>query len=618
LPVRERAAGHECVGHECVGGEPEWTLVQDSQPQDEKSDGKAGEKDRQAEKKDENKKDEKKDEPAKPNAKDKKSEKKDADKKDKDALKRPKIAPTQGVTTLIHARKVIVRPGLESLDVDVLIRDGVIVGVGKGLAAPEGARTLEAEVVCAGFLDPWSSLGLEAESARTMQATADSRTTDALDPYSEPQLRRQAMRGGVTSARVQAAGPSPAGGLGAIVRLDFATAVETTPSAAVAPPSPAEVAASTVESHAAESKAESSEKKSEESKSDTEPKGDADAKSSSDPKGSDSKKDVDAKGDAKKDGAPVAPKVAYVGPTLAAPFGFAVLNESAALAASVGIPRQGNPDPFDRLNEVERLGSALDAGRRLNESRSAHAVELADWEKKIAEKEKELEKEFKKAKKDREKELKDSNEKDKEFKEKAYKEDKRPVPPSASPEDEAMALAARGEVPLVVEVHRAAEIHALLEMIREHPRVRLVLAGATEAAGLASEIAAASVAVIVYPAPLGTERPAGWSEHELGLAGILAEAGVSVLIGSGGSNTVTRDLSLLAGLAIGHGLSPEQAFDALTLRAAQTFDVADRIGSVEVGKQADLLLLQGEPLSPATRIQYVLIGGRVVLEPESR
>ncbi|TAJ07935.1 MAG: hypothetical protein EPO68_15920 [Planctomycetota bacterium] len=564
---------------------------------------------KQDEKQPDEKKGEKKDEKPEADAKSaKKPEKKD-DKKDKDALKRPKLAAPTGEVTLVHAKRVLTRPGEELADADVLVRDGWIVGVGKGLTAPEGARVLEADVVCAGFLDPWSNAGVEPTSAFALDGTADSQTVEALDPYEDTHLRRQALRGGVTSARVQIAGRAPIGGVGAIVRLDFAIDVASTPK-----PEPVDAkadAAKAADKHAAAGDKAAADKAGD--KKDEAKKDDAKSDEKKADEGKDAKKD-DAKKDAKAE--PAAPPRAA--PKLEPPYGLSVLNPAASLAASIGIVRQGAGDPFDRIGEVDRLGSALDAGRRLNEQRVGYAEDLAKWEKEIADKEKQLEKDFKKAKKDREKEQKDAEEKGKEFKDKAYKEDRRPTPPVASPEDEVLARVASGEMPLVVEAHRASEIRALLDVLRNHPRVRLVLAGATEAAPLAHELAERSAAVIVFPLPLGTGRMPGWTEHDLGLAGALQSAGVRVLIGSGGSREGARDLALLAGLAVGHGLDRDAAFAALTLAAAETFDVADRVGSVEVGKQADLLLLQGDPLSPATRVQYVLVGGKVVLEPEAR
>ena len=89
------------------------------------------------------------------------------------------------------------------------------------------------------------------------------------------------------------------------------------------------------------------------------------------------------------------------------------------------------------------------------------------------------------------------------------------------------------------------------------------------------------------------------------------------MLGSGGRDAdTTRDLPLLAQLAVGHGLEKEQALEALTIGAARAFDVADRVGSVELGKDADLLILDGMPLEPFTKIQYVFCGGRPAVTPE--
>jgi imidazolonepropionase-like amidohydrolase len=166
----------------------------------------------------------------------------------------------------------------------------------------------------------------------------------------------------------------------------------------------------------------------------------------------------------------------------------------------------------------------------------------------------------------------------------------------------------------VVEAHRAAEIRGLLEGTERHGSLRLVLAGATEALPFAEELAERRVTVLLWPAPAGD---LSWDElegHDLSLAGRLAEAGVEVLLGSGGTDpAATRDLPLLAQLAVGHGLEREKAFEALTLGAARAFDAADRLGSVEAGKSADLLLLDGEPLVSTTRVLQVIAGGRVVV-----
>jgi len=435
----------------------------------------------------------------------------------------------EGGALFVRAAKVIVRPGEVLADAGIIVQDGVIVAVGAGLERPAGAREIAGEVVCAGFLDPWSTLGLDRGALRDERTSPASPTADALDLYGDDHLRLDAARAGVTSARLQAGEKSSVGGLGVVVRN--------------AP-------------------------------------------------------DLERER--------------------------ALVVEDAGVAASVGLSvgqsRGRGPsvkDVFDRVKDVEKLGDLIEAGRKYHEDWVEYGYEIAEWEKAIAEKEAELEKDFKKAQKAREKEVEDAKEKGKEHKEKKYKEDKRPKKPKLDEDKEVMARVARGELPLLVEVHRAAEIRHLLELTAHFDQLRLVLCGATEALPLAEELAERDVAVIVWPSPLGTDRADHLRKHDLALAGRLAAAGVGVLLGSGGESAATRDLPLLAGLAIGHGLDREAAFAALTEGAARALDVADRLGTLERGKDADLLVLDGEPLVSTTRVRYAVVAGEVVVTPDN-
>lgn len=295
----------------------------------------------------------------------------------------------------------------------------------------------------------------------------------------------------------------------------------------------------------------------------------------------------------------------------------AVVLEDANVGASVGLTKGGNVmDIFDRVEQLDKLVRELEAGRKYSEDRVEYRYELEEWQKAIAEKEEELEKDFKKAKKDREKDKEKAAEKGKEFKEKRYKEDKKPKKPSFDADKEAMARVVEGELSLVVHANRAGELRNLLELTEDFDRMRLVIAGGTEAMHVAEELAERDIPVIVWPAPLGTNAGDEHAGHDLSLAAQLEGAGVEVLIGGGGRWDSTRDLPLLASLAVGHGLSRESAFAALTERAARVFDVGDRLGVVEAGADAELLVLDGEPLVSTTRVQYVVSAGRLVVTPE--
>ena len=290
-----------------------------------------------------------------------------------------------------------------------------------------------------------------------------------------------------------------------------------------------------------------------------------------------------------------------------------VLREDACLAVSVGITRGNRSgDVFDRVGEVDRLVGMLEKGRTYRENHVEYRHELEEWEKAIAEARKELEDDFKKAKKKRDKEIEEAKEKGKEFKEEKYKEDKKPKKPKSDPNSDVLAQVVNGELPLVVEVHRVPELRSLLEKTAPFDRLRMVLAGCSEAHVFAEEIAERRLPVLLWP----TADPGSRDEfdgYDPTLAGKLAEAGVEVLFGSGGQSS-SRDLRLLASQAVGFGLDREAALHALTLGPARAFDVAGHVGTLERGKHADVLLLNGDPLSSTSRVQTVISRGRVVVE----
>jgi len=416
---------------------------------------------------------------------------------------------------LIAAKRVIVRPGEELADAKILIEHGRILAVGKDVTAPEDAKLVEAGVVCAAFLDPWSSVALDAGSLTEMASNPGTRSTDAWNPFDTSESRTEALSAGVTAARVQAAPSAAVAGIGAIVRL--------------------------------EQKGESS-----------------------------------------------------------------ILSPDACIAATIGVTRGGRlADIFDRVGEVDRLVSQLSRAQAYDASWRKWRADLAKWNEAIAKKTKELEDGFKKAKKKRDKEVKEAEEKGKTFKDKRYKEDKKPKKPKFDPDVEALARAVNGELPLVVEVHRAEEIRALLAKTKGFPLLRLVIAGGTEAAPLAGDLAARHVPVICWPAPMGEGGKDEWAEHDLGLAAELEAGGVEVLIGSGGG-AYPRELRVLAALAVGHGLDRDAALAAITTRPAAVFDLAASRGSVTRGQDAELVLLNGDPLDTTSRVVGVVTAGRLV------
>jgi len=96
-------------------------------------------------------------------------------------------------------------------------------------------------------------------------------------------------------------------------------------------------------------------------------------------------------------------------------------------------------------------------------------------------------------------------------------------------------------------------------------------------------------------------------------AGILAKAGVKVALGSGGQPEAI-DILTAAAFAVRHGMDPNEALKAITITPAEILGVADRVGSLEKGKDADIVILSGDPLDVTTRVEKVILNGKTVYQ----
>lgn len=172
---------------------------------------------------------------------------------------------------------------------------------------------------------------------------------------------------------------------------------------------------------------------------------------------------------------------------------------------------------------------------------------------------------------------------------------------------EALIPVVEGRMPLIVAVHRASDIRQVLRLAREE-RLHVVLDGAEEGWRLAGEIAAAGVPVMLNAAadlPSSFEALGSSIEN----AARLNAAGVTVIIDNPplfeGGRTPRYD----AGRAVAHGLPYGAALAALTINPARVFGVADKIGSIEAGKDADLVVWSGDPLDTSGVPTAVFVKG---------
>ena len=167
--------------------------------------------------------------------------------------------------------------------------------------------------------------------------------------------------------------------------------------------------------------------------------------------------------------------------------------------------------------------------------------------------------------------------------------------------------------------HRHNDIATVLRL-RDEFGFRVVLQHGTESWKLAEEIAAAGVPVSItfIDTPGGKEETLDWS---LEIGAILERAGVDVAFNTDDFITDSRLLLRSAALAVRNGMSRAAALEALTLAPARMLGLEDRVGSLEAGKDADFVVLSGDPLSVYTTVEQTWVEGQLIFDrsdPEHR
>jgi imidazolonepropionase-like amidohydrolase len=170
----------------------------------------------------------------------------------------------------------------------------------------------------------------------------------------------------------------------------------------------------------------------------------------------------------------------------------------------------------------------------------------------------------------------------------------------------------RGDRPVIFRAERESEIRGAIR-VAEEMKLKPILLGGNDAWKVASLLKEKNVPVIltgVFSLP-SREDDAYDTLYEN--AAKLKQAGVLFAISTGDSGPEVRNLPQYAGMAAAFGLSKADALKAVTLSPAQIMNVADRLGSIEVGKMANVVVTDGDLLEIRTRIRYLFIDGRPVV-----
>ena len=166
------------------------------------------------------------------------------------------------------------------------------------------------------------------------------------------------------------------------------------------------------------------------------------------------------------------------------------------------------------------------------------------------------------------------------------------------------------EIPLKAHVHRADDILTAIRIAKEF-NLKLTLDHCTEGHLISEEIKESGFPAIVGPS-LSIRNKIETQNADFKTAGILHKAGVKVAITTDHPVTRIQDLPICAGFAAREGLGVEEALKAITINAAQICNVSDRIGSLEVGKDADIAIFDGNPMEVFTKTMYTIIDGEIV------
>lgn len=176
---------------------------------------------------------------------------------------------------------------------------------------------------------------------------------------------------------------------------------------------------------------------------------------------------------------------------------------------------------------------------------------------------------------------------------------------------EALVPYVRGQRPIYFTVERERDVRAVIKFVSDM-KVKGIIVGGQEAWKAADDLKKNDIAVIytnIYSLPVRDDDD---YDYLFEAPAKMQRAGVKFAISTGDVGAEVRDLPYHAGIAGAFGLSKEDALKSVTLYPAQILGVADRLGSVEVGKMANIVVTDGDLLEPRTNIKYLFIEGRML------
>ncbi len=180
--------------------------------------------------------------------------------------------------------------------------------------------------------------------------------------------------------------------------------------------------------------------------------------------------------------------------------------------------------------------------------------------------------------------------------------------PEYNPDLDAMLPVIRGEMPLMIEVNKSNDIATCISWLKKKPGIKAILTGVSEGWRVADKIKEAGLSVVTGPVQAIPGRDSDAYDSAYSNAGKMAAAGIKVALRTNDSENV-RNLPFHAGFAVAYGMDKAEAIKAVTINPAEMFGVGDMLGSIEVGKMANLVVTDGDLFETATKIKYLFISG---------
>jgi imidazolonepropionase-like amidohydrolase len=176
---------------------------------------------------------------------------------------------------------------------------------------------------------------------------------------------------------------------------------------------------------------------------------------------------------------------------------------------------------------------------------------------------------------------------------------------------EALEPVLAGTLPVIISVEKAKDIELAIKFVREE-KLKAVFRGCAQGFKVADKIKQSGIPVIIDGLYTGPSEPEDGYDAPYRNVVELARAGVQIAFSSGDDPAQGKDLPYHAAKAVAFGLPRKEAIKALTINPAQLFGVADRLGSIEAGKDADLMIVAGDPLDAKTEVKQLVINGHAI------